>query len=321
MGVGHTVGMTATGAPPLAGRRVYQHHHLDSTRWKHVAFREGDIVVTTPYKTGTTWTQRILAALLHDPDTKMSRDLSPWIDARFWGPIEAVVGGLGAQPHRRFMKSHLALDGTLWDDRVSYVVVGRDPRDVFMSLLNHYGGYSDVAYDMVNDGNPGDPLPRFDGDAHALWKRWIREGWFEWEQDGWPFWSAFHHLETWWTARDWPNVILLHYADLLADGLGEVERLAAFLGIERAEDELRRVVEVSSFASMRREFVEAEAAAGDDAPKFFEGGAATFIHKGTNGRWRDLLTDDELLAYDRRASSLDPDLRAWLEDGRHAANM
>ena len=45
--------------------RVYQNHHLDSTRWQHIEPRDGDIIVTTSYKSGTTWTQGILNALLH----------------------------------------------------------------------------------------------------------------------------------------------------------------------------------------------------------------------------------------------------------------
>lgn len=311
--------MNPTGPPPLAGTRVYRHHHLDSTRWKHLPLRDDDIVVTTPYKCGTTWTQRILAALVHGADTKLSRELSPWVDARFWGPIEPIAAALAAQTHRRFMKSHLPLDGTTWDDRVSFIVVGRDPRDVFMSLVNHYGAYGEVALGRVNDpGNPGEPIPPFDGDVHALWRRWISEGWFEWEQDGWPFWSAFHHLETWWTARHCPNVLLLHYADLLADPSAEVERLATFLAVDRTPEELQRVVDVSSFTNMRNELIESEAAAGGPAGSFFEGGAATFMNKGTNGRWRDVLTPHELAAYDKRAATLDPALRLWLENGRHA---
>ncbi|MBA2609752.1 MAG: sulfotransferase domain-containing protein, partial [Actinobacteria bacterium] len=195
-------------SPSLAHTRVYRNHHLNSTRWDHVALRADDIVITTPYKCGTTWTQHITAGLLHAPGTQVTRELSPWIDARFWGPIEPIAEGLEAQTHRRFMKSHLALDGTRWNDDVKYVVVGRDLRDVFMSLLNHYGAYGDVAMARLNDdGRPGAAIPRFDGDVHAWWSRWIREGWFEWEPDGWPFWSATHHWSTWWTVRDRPNVL------------------------------------------------------------------------------------------------------------------
>jgi aryl sulfotransferase len=312
--------VTAVPAPALAGTRVYQHHHLDSTRWDHVPYRADDIVITTPYKCGTTWTQRIVCALLHGPEQPVTREISPWIDARFWGPIEPIAEAANALPHRRFMKSHLALDGMRWDDRVRFVVVGRDTRDVFMSLLNHYGSYTDVALSRMNDGIRGEPLPRYGGDPHALWRDWISRGWFEWEEDGWPFWSHHHHLATWWTARDRPNVFLMHYADLKADPAAEIARLADFLGLRPTADELAEVVRVSSFDVMRQDAIAREAAAGGpDDGGIFTGGVATFMYKGTNGRWRDLLTDDELAQYEARAARLDPEFRAWLESGRNQA--
>ena len=48
----------------------------------------------------------------------------------------------------------------------------------------------------------------------------------------------------------------------------------------------------------------------------WKGGAAQFFYKGTNGRWRDVLTDDDLVLYEQSAASLAPDLRHWLEHGR-----
>jgi aryl sulfotransferase len=307
-----------TPAPAIAGTRVYQHHHLDSTRWDHVPYRDDDIVITTPYKCGTTWTQRIVCALLFGPDQPLTREISPWIDARFWGPIEPIAEATNALPHRRFMKSHLALDGIRWDDRVKFVVVGRDTRDVFMSLLNHYSNYTDSAMSVLNGGDiKSDPLPRYSGDPHALWSQWITRGWFEWEEDGWPFWSHHNHLATWWTARQRPNVLLVHYADLKADPSGEIGRLSDFLGLSPTAGELAEVVRVTSFDFMRREAIDKEAAAGGpDDGGMFAGGAAAFIYKGTNGRWRDLLTDDELAQYEARAARLDPAFRAWLERGR-----
>ena len=48
---------------PPERTRTYQNHHLDSTRWDAVTPRPDDIIITTAYKAGTTWTQRIVAAL------------------------------------------------------------------------------------------------------------------------------------------------------------------------------------------------------------------------------------------------------------------
>src|SRR6478672_8844801 len=108
--------------------REYRNHHLDSTRWDGFVVRDDDIIVTTAYKAGTTWTQRILAALILPAGPFDLMGVSPWIDARFQGPLEPMLAGVEAQQHRRFVKSHLAADGLLLYPQAKYVVVGRDTR-------------------------------------------------------------------------------------------------------------------------------------------------------------------------------------------------
>jgi aryl sulfotransferase len=298
----------------------YRNHHLDSTRWDHFRVRDGDIVVTTAYKAGTTWTQRILAALILGPDAPAGEllGMSPWIDARFQGPIEPVIASVEAQTHRRFVKSHLAADGLRFFPEAKYVVVGRDTRDVFMSLWNHYTAYTDLAYMLFNDPErPGAEFPRPPAHPRELWPRWIGEGWFDWEPDGWPFWSHHHHLATWWEWRDLSNVYFIHYSDLLADVEDEMRRLATFCEIEVPEDRWPAIVDAVGLDRMRKDAAP-EDDGGHPAAMIFEGGISRFLFKGTNGRWRDVLTEDDLARYDRAAATLDPGLRAWLEGGHGA---
>lgn len=302
---------------PPERTREYRNHHLDSTRWDHFRVRDDDIVVTTAYKAGTTWTQRIVAALVLGPGPLYApfSALSPWIDARFQGPIEPMLEMAEAQQHRRFFKSHLAADGLRFFPEAKYLVVGRDTRDVFMSLFNHYSAYTDLMMQLLNDdARPGPEFPRAPATPRELWPRWIREGWFEWEPDGWPYWSHHHHLSTWWAARDLPNVLFVHFGDLKADPKAEIQRIADFLGIEVPEDAWPAILETVGLDAMRAE------AHGTDNPMAFafEGGAARFFFKGDNGRWRGVLTDDDLALYEEAAATLDPMLRRWLEGGRHA---
>ncbi len=299
----------------------YRNHHLDSTRWDHFHAREGDIVVTTAYKAGTTWTQRILAALVlgTETDGRGVMEISPWIDARFQGPIESVIEALDTQDHRRFVKSHLAADGIRFFPEAKYVVVGRDTRDVFMSLWNHYSAYTDLAYSLFNDTDrPGEEFPRCPAKPGDLWPRWIAEGWFEWEPDGWPFWSHHHHLATWWQWRSSPNVYFIHFADMLADTEGEMRRLAEFCEIDVPDARWPGIVDAVQLDAMRKE-ARGDDPSGDPAAMIFEGGVDRFLFKGTNGRWRGVLTDDDLTGYEQAAATLDPALRVWLEGGRTAA--
>jgi aryl sulfotransferase len=49
---------------------------------------------------------------------------------------------------------------------------------------------------------------------------------------------------------------------------------------------------------------------------FWDGGAEVFINKGTNGRWADTLTPDEVAAYEARARrELGPECARWLASG------
>ena len=54
---------------PEPARRAYTDSVSDSSRWDAFVPRVGDIVVSTPPKSGTTWTQGILAMLIAgDPE-------------------------------------------------------------------------------------------------------------------------------------------------------------------------------------------------------------------------------------------------------------
>ena len=294
--------------------RVYQHHHLDSTRWNSFMPRSDDIVIATPYKAGTTWTQAIVANLIFPSGLPAPvSDLSPWIDNRT-RPIAEVIALLGAQTHRRFVKSHLGLDGLRFFPKVKYIFISRDGRDVFMSMWNHYSNYADAHYERVNDtpGRVGPPLPRAPENIHEFWHDWCTRGWFHWESDGYPFWSHLRVTQSWWEYRHLPNILMLHYADMKADTGAAVRRIAGFLGIERSEAELDAVTATVSFENMRANADTYAPSAGAS----WNGGGQTFLFKGTNGRWREVLSADELALYDAACDrDLAPDCREWLEHG------
>jgi len=295
--------------------RTYQNHHFDSRRWNFFEWRDDDIVIGTSYKAGTTWTQAIVAHLLF-PEGEIPApvpDLSPWLDHRGY-PLECVLTDLAEQRHRRFIKTHLPLDGMVYDERWKYLYVARDARDVFMSLWNHYSNMTDEIMTVMNElgGRVGDPFPPPPDDIHDFWQGWMSKGWFDWESDGYPYWSHLSNVQSWFDYKDLPNIELVHYSDMLADTEGEMRRIAEFLEIDVPEDRWASIVDAVSFDTMKSK-AELYAPGGG---QFWKGGAKTFLHKGTNGRWRDVLSDDELSLYDAACErSLSSDCRDWLENG------
>jgi aryl sulfotransferase len=152
--------------------RTYRSHHLDSERWDHVTLRPGDVVISTSMKAGTTWMQRIMSLLVFGtgPLPAPLVALSPWIDAAFLGDVDGVVASIEAQEHQRFLKSHLPFDALPYDPAVRYVYVGRDTRDVFMSVFNHYSAYTEFTYSLLDAaGGAAGPMPRCPATERELW--------------------------------------------------------------------------------------------------------------------------------------------------------
>jgi aryl sulfotransferase len=285
--------------------RRYRTAVFDSLRWQDFVHRPGDIFVCTPPKCGTTWTQTIVASLLW-PDGDVPGPVtvvSPWIEAEF-NPIDKILARLEAQTHRRFVKTHTPADGIpIWDD-ARYIFVARDGRDAFMSFCHHREVFREDLRNSLNrraleDGVP--PMPKWDGDVHGFFASWLNDNWM------------MGHVATFWALRDRPNVLLVHYNDLKRDLSAEMQRIAGFLGISIPEAKWPAVVERCTFEAMK--------ARGPEIGSFepFEGGSQSFLFKGTNGRWRDVLTPQELETYRKRVAEFLPDEAArWLESGRTA---
>lgn len=299
--------------------RTYQNHVLDSTRWQYYTPRAGDVIVSTSYKSGTTWIQYIVLQLTYGGQAIPTiSSTSPWVDFRLM-PLEVLKQMLAAPQKRRCLKTHLALDGLPYYPQVNYIVVGRDAHDVFMSWWNHYSNFTDDAYERLNNtpGRVGDPMPRCPQDIREYWRTWITRGWFAWEREGYPHSGNMHHTQTWWQFRHLPNILFVHYSDLLANLEEEIARVAKFLDIAVSSAAIAAIAKAVSLQEVKKD--PAKLLDPVEASMIWKEGVNTFFHKGTNGRWRDVLTNDDLALYEQTASTvLTPDCRLWLEKGRIA---
>ena len=297
----------------------------DSSRWDGFEFRSGDIVIGSPAKCGTTWTQMICALLIFqkaDLPGPLS-SLSPWIDMRV-RPKEDVWSALAAQRHRRFIKTHAPFDGVPFDPRVTYLTVGRDPRDVAISLRSHGKNLKrDVIRRLIRDVQPGAADP--DAPVDAVDERDLldeRDYTMRWIENDDPPYDNLDSLRglIWQQSRAWvrraePNVILLHYADMSRDLAGQMRWLAGRLGIDVPEERWPALVEAATFGRMK----ERAADLAPDEELGYIRDSAKFFRSGSTGDWQEHLSGPDRERYDRRMEELaDPGLTAWLHHGARA---
>jgi aryl sulfotransferase len=283
----------------------YRSSDEDSGRWQGFPFRPGDVVISTRSKSGTTWVQMIcLLLVFRTPELpRPLAELSPWLD---WlaEPRDDVVARLAAQRHRRVIKTHTPLDGVPLDPRATYVVVGRHPLDMAVSLY-HQGANIDRERFRELAGQPPPERPRPPRPPLREWLlRWIEEDHDPREEmDSLP--GVLWHLSDAWSRRGEANVELVHYHDLSTDLGGQMRRLAARLDFEPPSPDL---VAAAGFERMR---ARAEQLAPDTQRVLKD--RAAFFRRGRSGAGREELGEPALARYLARAAELaPPDLLAWL---------
>jgi aryl sulfotransferase len=281
-------------------------------RWTDFEFRAGDIVISTPAKSGTTWVQMICALLIFQtPDLpEPLSKLSPWLD-RVQAPRDKVYAELAAQKHRRCFKTHTPLNDIVLRPEATYIVVARHPLDVAVSRYRFHAA-------MNGGAEQPRGLPEFKGRERMT----LREQLLLWiDRDTSPrnnresLPGVMWHLSDAWARRTEPNVVLLHYDELSADLEGEMRRLAERLGIALPETAWRDLAHAASFKQMR-------AAADRLAPVDALTDKAAFFRGGTSGSGREVLTSEEIARYYARAAQFaPPDLLAWLHRERNGAHV
>lgn len=298
--------MTDSIAWPVKQRELHN-HHFDSTIWNDFHFRDDDIIVATYAKSGTTWTQQILAQMLFGPDADLAvADMSPWLDLRV--PPKAIkLPEVEAQSHRRFLKTHLPVDALVFSSRAKYIYLGRDGRDVVWSLYNHHVNANALWYEALNDtpGRVGPPIEPPPDDIRLYWRDWM-------DRDGHPFWPFWDNVRSWWRARHLPNVLFVHFNHLKRDLPGQMRRIAAFLDVPVEEADWPLIEEYCSFAWMKQHAIKSVPLGG----AFWDAGAQVFINQGVNGRWNEILTAGDVAEYEARAvQELGPECARWLARG------
>lgn len=283
-------------------RKTYKGSITDTDRWQDVRLRASDVFVCTPPKCGTTWTTTIVTMLCQDNTDIAPQRLIHWVDANII-PLHEVTRGLEQQDSQRCIKSHTPLDGLPWRADAHYIAVYRHPIDMFFSLRKH----------LANEVDTGDDHPYL-GDADAALRIFIEEEPEDLDRD---CLSTFltHYRAT--TQSPQPgNLLVLHYADMLAGPGRAIRNIAGHIGLSLSPEFLDEVREATSFGNMK---------SNPDrftpyADKGYWHDPQAFFHSAGTRKWEGQVSDDTLALYNAKmAKALKPADIDWLENGSLAS--
>jgi hypothetical protein len=246
-------------------------------------------------------------------------ELSPWLDQTI-RPLDDVRAVYANQQHRRFIKTHTPLDGLPVRDDVTYVVVGRDPRDVMVSMEHHSAnmdyervltlrgeavGNDDLDTLPVPPDRSEDPTERF-----RTFVRTTQAGTLNLS-------SVMHHLDTGWQLRHHPNVVMCHYSDYSTDLPAEIVRLGHAIDLETSHARAQQLAAEATLDRMRERAAEVIPNAG----AIWRSDRA-FFRSGGFGEWQSRVNDRDLAEYDHALNTFaSPELAAWAHHGRLASGI
>jgi hypothetical protein len=236
---------------------------------KYVA-RPDDIFIATPPRSGTTWMQIIVYALLNhgrafddDIDDYIARN--PFLEMHGRQAVETM-------PRPSAIKTHLLFDLMPYHPDAKYICVIRNPKDVCVSFHRFVtsikgGSLSGITFDRLVD--------RFlaGKTCHA---------------------DYYEYLLPYWSHKDDPNVLFVLYEEMKKDIRSVINRVATFLGIEINKKLLERIVVVSSFDYLKKAEYNEKIVPAHTVTSF------KFIRKGIVGEWRTVLSTEQNRLFNQR---------------------
>ena len=286
---------------------------IDPTLQQRVGWRDGDVVVSVPPKSGTTWTMNIVHQLRSggDPAFFDVYQEVPWLELvpRPDSDRDAIVATFDAmaRDRRRAFKTHAGppelpyvQPGAGTD--VRYVVVVRNPDEAVASFRPFLAAHSDEFFDLWGI-DPGDIIgPDFPSFFAGMGSHGLTP-------------KIFGFVAGWWPLRHQPNVLFVHYADLVAEPEPSIRQIADFLGFEVTEGRWPAILDYTSFAWMKEHEDKFELRSVSDVPPISPGG---MLRKGRVGASKDDGITPEIsssIAEIGRTILTDPAAFTWMYQG------
>jgi hypothetical protein len=197
---------------------------------------EHDVFVATYAKSGTNWMMQIVHQLLNHARAEYEHihQVVAWPTGSYSAPkgeyaipLEDDSVWKASPENKRVIKTHFHWNDLPYSRRARYIIVIRDPKEVFVSSYFFFG----AAF----------PLPSLD-----TWYRLFCS------QD-FPIGGSWAESTAgYWAQRDRENVLIVSFKALKRDLAGTVRRVATFLDVRATDQVIRAVCSKSCFEYMKR---------------------------------------------------------------------
>jgi len=199
-----------------------------------------DVFVATYAKSGTNWMMQMAHQLLFHGEGEFEHIhcVVPWPDTVVMGPMKKYAIPIedpsvwqASPEQKRVIKTHFNWELLPYHEDARYIMVIRDPKDVFVSSY----------FFFVKEGPLAGPAPTLD-----TWYKAFLNG-------GMPVGGSWaKNTAGYWAQRHRPNVLILSFKAMKRDLRGTVERVADFLDVRVSEQVLDTVARKSSFEYMKQ---------------------------------------------------------------------
>ncbi|XP_066485097.1 sulfotransferase 1C4-like [Tiliqua scincoides] len=254
--------------------------------------RPDDLLICTYPKAGTTWIQEIVDMIQNGGDAqKCARAPTdkriPYLELCLPKPLSSGLEDAEAMPSPRTIKSHFSvqlLPPSFWEQNCKMIYVARNIKDNAVSYFHFH---------LMNKGMP----------EIGPWDQFLQD--FIAGKVAYGSW--FDHVRGWWKAKDRHPILYLFYEDMKKDPAQEIQKVAKFLGLELSESVLSKIVQHTSFESMKANPM---ANYSTVPSSILDHTVSPFMRKGIVGDWKEHFTVaqneqfDDIYAQKMRDTSL-----------------
>lgn len=199
-----------------------------------------DVFVATFVKSGTNWMMQIVHQLAFRGEGEFNHvhDVVTWPDTKLMGPmsgyaipLEDPAVWMASPEQKRVIKSHFSWELLPYSEDARYIMVIRDPKDVFVSSY----------FFFLKNGPMGPVAPS----VETWLNLFLSDDFFI---NG--SWAA--NTAGYWAQRHRKNVLICSFKAMRRDLPGTVRKVSAFLDVNASDEVIARVCERSSFDYMKR---------------------------------------------------------------------